>query len=254
MVADAQRQGLQQKAKEAIITLNRGAAIQIAEQTSSELSAAELLDLIEGGYKAGIMVVGNRFGKGDMFLPELVAAAEIMKSSLAILEPKLRENQISQEPAGKIVIATVKGDLHDIGKTMVSSLLMANGFEVIDLGIDVATLNIIEAAREHQADMICLSALLTTTILAQKEVVDALKEMGHREDFKVMIGGAASSKKWAEEIGADRAGAVPDILPTFAKCILEDEALPATEIDGARTTRFILKCFESARTGKIITF
>jgi trimethylamine corrinoid protein len=207
MVTDAQELGLQQKAKEAIIALNRGAAIQIAEQASSEMDAAELLDLIEGGYKAGIMVVGDRFGKGDMFLPELVAAAEIMKNSLAILEPKLRENQVSQKPAGKIVIATVKGDLHDIGKTMVSSLLMANGFEVIDLGIDVATLNIIEAAREHQADMICLSALLTTTILAQKEVVDALKEMGHREDFKVMIGGAASSKKWAEEIGADAYGA-----------------------------------------------
>jgi trimethylamine corrinoid protein len=207
MVTDAQELDLQQKAKEAIVTLNKAAAIQIAEQASSEMDAAELLDLIEGGYKAGIMVVGDRFGKGDMFLPELVAAAEIMKSSLAILEPKLRENEISQEPAGKIVIATVKGDLHDIGKTMVSSLLMANGFEVIDLGIDVAALNIIEAAREHQADMICLSALLTTTILAQKEVVDALKEMGHREDFKVMIGGAASSKKWAEEIGADAYGA-----------------------------------------------
>ena len=207
MVMDVKEQGLQQKAKEAILTLNKAAAIQIAEQASFELSAAELLDLIEGGYKAGIMVVGDRFGKGDMFLPELVAAAEIMKSSLAILEPKLRENQVSREPVGKIVIATVKGDLHDIGKTMVSSLLLANGFEVIDLGIDVATPNIIEAAREHQADMICLSALLTTTIIAQKEVVDALKEMGHREDFKVMIGGAASSRNWAKEIGADAYGA-----------------------------------------------
>ena len=207
MATEAQEQGLQQKAKEAIITLNKAAAIQIAEQAASELGAAELVDLIEGGFKAGIMVVGDRFGKGDMFLPELVAAAETMKSSLAILEPKLRENQVTQKPLGKIVIATVKGDLHDIGKTMVSSLLMANGFEVIDLGIDVATLNIIEAARGNEADMICLSALLTTTIFAQKEVVDALQEMGHKEDFKVMIGGAASSKNWAEGIGADAYGA-----------------------------------------------
>jgi corrinoid protein of di/trimethylamine methyltransferase len=202
MATDAQK-----NAKEAIITLNRAAAIQIAEQASSEMSASELVDLIELGYKAGIMVVGDRFGKGDMFLPELVAAAETMKSSLAILEPKLRENQVAREPLGKIVIATVKDDLHDIGKTMVSSLLMANGFEVIDLGIDVATSIIIDAARENKADMICLSALLTTTIMAQKEVVDALKEMGLRDDFKVVIGGAASSKKWAEEIGADAYGA-----------------------------------------------
>ena len=202
MVTDAQK-----KAKEAIIALNRAAAIQIAEQASSEMSASELVDLIELGYKAGIMVVGDRFGKGDMFLPELVAAAETMKSSLAILEPKLRENQVARVPLGKIVIATVKDDLHDIGKTMVSSLLMANGFEVIDLGIDVATSIIIDAARENKADMICLSALLTTTIMAQKEVVDALKEMGLRDDFKVVIGGAASSKKWAEEIGADAYGA-----------------------------------------------
>ncbi|MGD8304688.1 MAG: cobalamin-dependent protein [Desulfobacterales bacterium] len=207
MAAETRQQGLQEKAKEAIITLNKVAAIQIAEQAASELNASELVDLIEKGFKAGIMVVGDRFGKGDMFLPELVAAAETMKSSLAILEPKLREGQVTQEPLGRIVIATVKGDLHDIGKTMVSSLLIANGFEVIDLGIDVATLNIIEAARKNQADMICLSALLTTTIIAQKEVVDALKEIGHREDFKVMIGGAASSKNWAEEIGADAYGA-----------------------------------------------
>ena len=207
MTTEAQEQGLQQKAKEAIITLNKAAALQIAEQASCEMSASELVDLIEGGFKAGIMVVGDRFGKGDMFLPELVAAAETMKSSLAILEPKLRKNQVAHEPLGKIVIATVKGDLHDIGKTMVSSLLMANGFEVIDPGIDVATPNIIEAARKHEADMICLSALLTTTIPAQKEVIDALQEMGHREDFRVMIGGAASSKNWAEEIGADAYGA-----------------------------------------------
>ncbi len=203
----AQGQSLQKKAKEAIITLNKAAAIQIAEQAAAEISAAELLDLIEGGFKAGIMVVGDRFGKGDMFLPELVAAAETMKRALAILEPKLRESQVTQELMGKIVIATVKGDLHDIGKTMVSSLLMANGFEVIDLGIDVATPVIIEAARDNAADMICLSALLTTTILAQKEVIDALEEMGYRDDFKVMIGGAASSESWAQEIGADAYGA-----------------------------------------------
>ncbi len=207
MAAKTQAQGLQEKAREAIVTLNKAAAIQIAEQASSEMSASELVDLIEDGFKAGIMVVGDRFGRGDMFLPELVAAAEAMKSSLAILEPKLRQSQIAQKPLGKIVIATVKGDLHDIGKTMVSSLLMANGFEVIDLGIDVATPNIINAAKENTVDMICLSALLTTTIIAQKEVIDALKEMGHREDFKVMIGGAASSKNWAEEIGADAYGA-----------------------------------------------
>ena len=229
MSTAAEGQSLQEKAKEAIITLNKAAAIQIAEQAASEMDAAELIDLIEGGFKAGIMVVGDRFGKGDMFLPELVAAAETMKRALAILEPKLRENQVAQKPLGKIVIATVKGDLHDIGKTMVSSLLMANGFEVIDLGIDVATPVIIEAARENTADMICLSALLTTTIMAQKEVIDALQEMGYRDDFKVMIGGAASSKSWAQEIGADAYGADAQEATEIAIDLLSESRMKINE-------------------------
>jgi corrinoid protein of di/trimethylamine methyltransferase len=207
MATKANDCGFHERAKEAIITLNKVDAFKIAEQASSEMSASDLVALIEEGYRAGMVVVGDKFGRGEMFLPELVAAAEAMKSSLEIMQPKLREGKITQEPVGRIVLATVKSDLHDIGKTMVASLLTARGFEVIDLGVDVDPLDIIDTAEKSEADIIGLSALLTTTIEGQKDVIESLKEKGRREKFKIMIGGAASSRLWAEEIGADAYGA-----------------------------------------------
>jgi corrinoid protein of di/trimethylamine methyltransferase len=207
MATEAKVYELREKAKEAILTINKAEAFRIAEQASSELSASDLVDLIEKGFRAGIVVVGDKFGRGDMFLPELVAAAEAMKGSLEIMESKLRESKIARQPVGRIVLATVKSDLHDIGKTMVASLLTARGFEVIDLGVDVDPLDIIDTAEKSEADIIGLSALLTTTIEGQKDVIESLKEKGRREKFKIMIGGAASSRLWAEEIGADAYGA-----------------------------------------------
>ena len=207
MVTEDNERGLQEKAKAAIITLNKAEALKIAEQASSEMSASDLVTLIEEGYRAGMVVVGDKFGRGEMFLPELVAAAEAVKSSLEIMQPKIREGKITQEPVGRIVLATVKNDLHDIGKTMVASLLTARGFEVIDLGVDVDASDIIDTAEKSGADIIGLSALLTTTIEGQKDVIESLKEKGRREEFKIMIGGAASSRLWAEEIGADAYGA-----------------------------------------------
>ena len=212
--------GLQERAKEAIITLNKAEAFKIAEQASSEMSASDLVALIEKGYRAGMVVVGDKFGTGEMFLPELVAAAEAMKSSLEIMQPKLREGKIAQEPVGRIVLATVKSDLHDIGKTMVASLLTARGFEVIDLGVDVDPLDIIDTAEESEAHIIGLSALLTTTIEGQKDVIESLKEKGRRENFKIMIGGAASSRLWAEEIGADAYGADAQEAVSIAEDLL----------------------------------
>ena len=132
MAAEVKVDELRIKAKEAIITINKAEAFRIAEQASSELSGSDLVDLIEEGFRAGIVVVGDKFGRGDMFLPELVASAEAMKGAIEIMEPKLRESKIARQPAGRIVLATVKSDLHDIGKTMVASLLTASGFEVID--------------------------------------------------------------------------------------------------------------------------
>jgi methanogenic corrinoid protein MtbC1 len=183
MATEVKVNELRQKAKEAIIAINKAEAFRIAEQASSELSASDLVDLIEEGFRAGIVVVGDKFGRGDLFLPELVAAAEAMKGSLEIMESKLRESKIAHQPVGRIVLATVKSDLHDIGKTMVASLLTASGFEVIDLGVDADTSDIIDAAENREADIIGLSALLTTTIEGQKEVIESLQEKGRRKRF-----------------------------------------------------------------------
>jgi len=195
------------EAGQAIIALDKMKAILVAEEAVSGLAPADLLVLIEEGYRAGITVVGERFGRKEVFLPELVVAADILKSSFEIVEKVLRASNMAKKPLGRVVLATVKGDLHDIGKTMVSSLLTAKGFEVIDLGIDVAAEIIIGTALDARADIIALSALLTTTIGAQQEVVQNLEEAGFRNKFKVMIGGAASSKEWARTIGADAYGA-----------------------------------------------
>jgi methylmalonyl-CoA mutase cobalamin-binding domain/chain len=197
MAAEAKVKKLREKAKEAIITINKAEAFRIAEQASSELSASDLVDLIEEGFRAGIVVVGDKFGRGDLFLPELVAAAEAMKGSLEIMESKLRESKIVRQPVGRIVLATVKSDLHDIGKTMVASLLTASGFEVIDLGVDVDTSDIIDAAENREADIIGLSALLTTTIEGQKEVIKSLQEKGSRKRFKIIIVGPMPRKRLA---------------------------------------------------------
>jgi corrinoid protein of di/trimethylamine methyltransferase len=220
MATEVKVNELRQEAKEAIIAINKAEAFRIAEQASSELSAFDLVGLIEEGFRAGIIVVGDKFGKGDMFLPELVAAAEAMKGSLEIMESKLRESKIVRQPVGRIVLATVKSDLHDIGKTMVASLLTASGFEVIDLGVDVDTADIIDAAENREADIIGLSALLTTTIEGQKEVIESLQEKGRRKRFKIIIGGAASSRSWAEEIGADAYGADAQEAVGIAKELL----------------------------------
>jgi len=196
-----------EKARSAIIALNKREVITLAEKAAATLTGTDLLNVIEEGFTAGIKVVGDRFGSGEMFLPELVAAAESMRKALEIIEPKLRESKVSRKSAGKVVLATVKGDLHDIGKSMVKSLLTANGFEVTDLGTDVPAEIIIQSAEEVGADIIGVSALLTTTIIEQKNLIGMLDDKGFRGDFKVMVGGAAASRGWAKEIGADGFGA-----------------------------------------------
>jgi trimethylamine corrinoid protein len=201
------QQEFQKKAREAVLTLNREEACKLAERAVSELVGNDLVGLIEKGFSAGLSMVGDRFGKGEMFLPELIAAAGTVKEALKIIDPKLRDTQVKREGLGKIVLASVKGDIHDIGKSIVGSLLTVRGFEVIDLGVDVPTGEIVSSAKDVQAHIIGLSALLTTTLIAQKDVIDLLKEKGLREKYKVMIGGAAVSKDWATRIGADGYGA-----------------------------------------------
>jgi 5-methyltetrahydrofolate--homocysteine methyltransferase len=145
--------------------------------------------------------VGQLFEDGEFFVPEMLIAARAMQAGVAILKPKLIEQDI--KPLGKIVIGTVKGDLHDIGKNLVGMMLEGVGFEVIDLGTDVTPEKFVEAVKEHDAGFVGMSALLTTTMPAMKAALDALKDSGIRDNVKVMVGGAPVTQNYADEIGAD---------------------------------------------------
>ncbi|MGH7144541.1 MAG: corrinoid protein [Planctomycetota bacterium] len=145
--------------------------------------------------------VGRRFAANEYYVPELLIAARSMKAALKLLKPLLASS--GAKPLAKVVIGTVKGDLHDIGKNLVAAMLEGGGFEIIDLGVDVAPEKFIAAAKEKGAQLICLSALLTTTMGSMKEVVEQLKKEGLRHQVKVMIGGAPINQRFADEIGAD---------------------------------------------------
>lgn len=163
----------------------------------------DLIDVIEKGFIPGIQKVGDLWEQGEYFLPELITSSECMKSVMNILQPEMEKAHIQKKSLGKIVIGTVQGDIHDIGKNLVASMFSANGFDVIDLGGDVRLEKFIETALEAKADFICLSALLTTTMLGQKQVIEMLKEKDLRDRFKIMVGGSPVTQKWADEIGAD---------------------------------------------------
>ncbi len=154
----------------------------------------------------GIHEVGDRFGRGEMYLPELLVSAMAMKAAVQVLKPLRSDPGI--KTAGKALIATVKGDLHDIGKNLVGMMLEGAGFEVIDLGTDIASDKVVKAAQDLQADLVCLSSLLTTTMPGMKEVIQELQKTGIRKRVKVMVGGAPVTQDYADEIGAD--GYAPD--------------------------------------------
>lgn len=162
---------------------------------------------IEEGLAKGIREVGEKFAKKELFLPELIMAAETMKNCLKVFEPELQSRKIERKSLGKVLIGTVAGDIHDIGKTIVAALLTANGFEVIDLGVDVSAQTFVKEAKELRPQIVALSALLTTSLPQQREVIENLKKEGIRNDVKVMVGGAPVGIEWAEEIGADGYGA-----------------------------------------------
>lgn len=158
-------------------------------------------EILNDGLLAGMMIVGGKFKRNEVFVPEVLVAARAMSAGIAILEPKLVE--VGNEPIGKAVIGTVKGDLHDIGKNLVAMMLKGAGFEVIDVGTDVDADTFISKAEEAGADVICMSALLTTTMPYMQTVIDTLKERGLRDKYIVMIGGAPVNEAFAEQIGAD---------------------------------------------------
>ncbi len=164
------------------------------------LSPVDILDL---GFVKGIEEVGDLFGRGEFFLPELVQGAEAMKAAVAVLEPELDKLKEGRRTLGVAVAGTVAGDIHEIGKTIVCSMLSAAGFTVTDVGCDVPVDTFIAKVKELNPDLLLLSALLTTTMPNQQKTIEALKEAGLRDSVKVMIGGAPTTRAWADEIGAD---------------------------------------------------
>jgi corrinoid protein of di/trimethylamine methyltransferase len=190
-----------QKMAQSIIDGDAEAAEALAKQSIA--AGIDPLDAINQGFVVGVNTVGDAFARGDAFLPELVMAGEAMKAAVAVLEPEMKKRGSERKILGKVVLATVQGDIHEIGKTLVGTMLSASGFEVYDLGVDVPTEKILAKAQEVDADIVGLSALLTTTMVKQREVIEALDRAGMRRKVKVMVGGAPVTREWVQRIEAD---------------------------------------------------
>jgi corrinoid protein of di/trimethylamine methyltransferase len=177
---------------------------EVVELTQQALDAGlEPLSIINEGLVPGMNVVGEKFQSGEYFLPHLIIAANGMQQSMALLEPELTSRQQHVDVAGTLVIGSVAGDIHEIGKSLVATMMSASGFQVYDLGVDVATADFVSKVKETGANLLGLSALLTTTMTVQREVIEALEEAGIRDQVKVILGGAPVSQEWADSIGAD---------------------------------------------------
>lgn len=158
-------------------------------------------EILNEGLLSGMMTIGEKFKNNEVFVPEVLVAARAMNAGISVLEPELVK--VGNEPVGKVVIGTVKGDLHDIGKNLVSMMIKGAGFEIYDIGVDAEADAFIDKAEEVGADIICMSALLTTTMPSMKVVMDRLEERGLRDKYIVMIGGAPVNQSFADQIGAD---------------------------------------------------
>jgi corrinoid protein of di/trimethylamine methyltransferase len=186
---------------QSIIDGDSDLAIELAKK-SVELNMHPL-ETITNGFVVGVNYIGDQFGAGEAFLPELVMAGEAMKAAVAVLEPELLKLGEAREVMGRVVLATVEGDIHEIGKTLVGTMLSASGFEVTDLGVDQPADKIIGKALEIDAQIIGMSALLTTTMVRQREVIEELDKEGLRPRIKVMVGGAPITRDWVQKIKAD---------------------------------------------------
>ena len=196
-----EKEQLIKEAAKSIIDADKAKAKELAKGAIA--AGMDPLEVIDEGFSVGIAKVGDLFGRGELFLPELILSAEAMKVATDILSAALPQGA---KKRGKVVIGTAQGDIHDIGKSMVVSFLQANGFEVYDVGRDVETQKFIDKAQEVDADIIGMSALLTTTMSGQKTLIEELKKAGLRDRFKVMVGGAPATQRWADRIGADAYG------------------------------------------------
>jgi len=184
---------------DALLDLDKQKVVNLVRDALNNQVSAK--DILNQGLIAGMDVVGERMEKEDMFIPEVLQAAQIMGAAVEILKPLLGEDSTSAN--GRVVIGTVKGDLHDIGKNLVSMMIESAGLEVHDLGVDISAEKFVEAIKNTGARILCMSALLTTTMPMMKRTIDALTESGLRTTVKVMVGGAPVTQKYAQEIGAD---------------------------------------------------
>lgn len=172
--------------------------------TEQALAAGlEPMKIVDEGLVPGMNVVGAKFQCGEYFLPHLIIAANGMQQALKVLEPELNAREQAVETKGTLVIGSVAGDIHEIGKSLVATIFSANGFQVYDLGVDVPTETFVAKVQETGADLLGLSALLTTTMTVQREIIEALEEAGIRDQVKVILGGAPVSQEWTDTIGAD---------------------------------------------------
>jgi len=190
-----------QKMSQSILDGDSDVAVALAKQAIE--AGIDPLDAITNGFVLGVNQVGENFACGQAFLPELVMAGEAMKAAVATLEPEMQKRGTSRQFLGKVVLATVEGDIHEIGKTLVGTMLSASGFQVYDMGVDVPAARIIEKVKEVDADLVGLSALLTTTMVKQKEVIGEMDKQGLRKKVKVMVGGAPVTRDWVQKIEAD---------------------------------------------------
>jgi len=194
-------EGIYEQLKQSIVDQDEDAVLEAVNKALAD--GADPKTIIDKGLLPGLNVIGQQFEDEDIFLPELMQAALAFQAAMAILEPRIKEAGGDGQKKGKIVLGTVKGDLHSIGKNILKLLFETSGFEVWDLGIDVDLFQFVDKAKEVDADIIAISALLTTTLVGQRDVIEALKDQGARDKFKVIIGGGATTAEWAETIGAD---------------------------------------------------
>ena len=198
-MADAER--IYEAMRKSIENYDSDAAVAAAEEAVA--AGLDLLEAVEKGFAGPIRELGEAFDRMEIFLPELTLGADAMKAGVAVIEKALDEQGAKLEKKATVVIGTVEGDIHDIGKSVVATLLQANGYEVYDLGVEVPSTRIIDAAESHNADVIAMSALLSTTMLYQRDVIDLLKNKGTRDNYYILVGGAPVTQSWADEIGAN---------------------------------------------------
>jgi len=195
------REKIFEELKDAIVELDEGKAISAANNLIAQ--GIDPLDVIEKGLSAGMVIIGDKFSRMECYLPELIRASNAFNAAIKVLEPEIMKRGQRRSSHGVVVLGTVKGDIHKIGKDILAMLMKTRGFEVHNLGEDISMSAFLDKAGEYNADIIGMSSLLTTTMPAQKEVIELLNEKEIRDQYIVMVGGAPVSADWAKEIGAD---------------------------------------------------